>query len=351
MWRFYVHDTISGARLVEVFPSAGSWARRLTGQGQGQHTFVLTDSETGFSRATWRDLLRDNARTLLVCWEETPVYAGMILSSAYDRSTRTVTVSHTEIRHIFKQRLTFGVNQYVNGDLTITNKNANGVVRAILQRATQWSSEWALPLDLPENESGTLSRSWKKHQVLTIEDLLGSVEEEGYEIEFRPALTSGVLRWSVRVGRPISGGFRDFNLTAPECPITDLKMTSDGSKRLTGVFVSGNGTGPDMVTNWAGSTTGNTIPIRDAYESSKDTRNATRLGEIAAAFLDLWDLPIEQYSFKIQLGDETPNAFFPGERVYLESQGDPWMNDGRTTLRVIALSGDMSLAITPEVQI
>lgn len=350
MWRFFIHDTMTGNCLVEVYPSAGSWTRRLNGQGSGSHTFVLTDVLTGFTRSTWRSLLAPNARTLTVCWGETPVYAGIILKSTYNRDSRTISVDHSEIRTIMKNRLTFGVQDHLTGDLTITGKSASGAVRAITQRSVQWSSDWVLPIVHSADGSGSISKAWKWYEVRTIEDCLAEIEKEGWEIDFHPTFDSvRKLSHVVRVGKPITGGLVDYNLTAAACPVTGLQAIRDGVEQLTGVFVTGNGTGADIKTAWAGNSGSTGIPIRDAARSGDSERGDAALQRIADAFLADWALPIEQWSFSLNLSDESPLSVRPGERVKLISRGDPWALDEDRTFRVIALAGDMTLSVKPEV--
>lgn len=350
MWRFYIHDTMAGTCLIEVFPSAGSWTRRLNGQGSGSHTFVLTDVLTGFDRSTWRSLLAPNARTLSVFWDDTPIYAGVILKSTYNRDSRTIAVDHSEIRTIMKSRLTFGVLNHLAGDLTITNKSGSGAVRAITQRAVQWSSGWNLPIVHSADGAGTISKAWKWYQVVTIEDCLGEIEKEGWEIDFFPtANSSRALSHVVRVGKPITGGLVDYNLTADAVPVTGLSVVSDGASQLTGVFVTGNGTGADIVTAWAGNSGSTGIPIRDSSRSGNSEQDVAALTRIAEAYLDDWDLPVEQWSFSLNLSGESPLSVRPGERVKLITRGDPWALDADRVFRVVALSGDMSLTVKPEV--
>lgn len=348
MWRFYVHETITGNRIEEVHPVSGRWVRRLNGRGDGSHSFVLADDE--FTQTEWRAMFTPNSRVLVVAWNDTPVYAGLISETTYHFDTGTVAVSHKELRALFAARLTFGVNVYPQGDLAFTGKSASGAVRAILARAVQWSSEWDLPITLPSDGSGSLSKSWKRYQVHTIEDCLSEIEAEGWEIDFRPTFSGTALRWVVTVGKPIVRGLEDFNLTAPECPLEGVSVSLDGSEQLTGVFVSGNGTGADIVTAWAGNAGANTIPIRDAARTGGQERDTAVLGRIAAAYLEEFDTPLVRWSFTASLSDDvSPAVFLPGERVALVTHGDLWVADGSRTVRCIALSGDMSWRVRPEV--
>ncbi len=355
MWRFFIHDSMTGNFLSEVFPSDGSWTRRLNGEGSGQHSFQVRDGLTGFDRATYQDLLQDNNRIISVSWDDgsstVALYAGLILSSSYDLDSGVVTVQHSEIRTFARQRLTFGVSGYADGDLSFANKSASGAVRAILNRMVQWSPKWVLPIVPPADGEGDITKEWKRYQIKTINDCLAEIESEGWEIDFPPTLDASYkLSFPVRVGKPISGGLVDFNLTADKHPLTDMKVKSDGSKRLTGVFVTGNGTGEDLVSGWTGSAGDSVIPIRDSSRAGGSERDTAVLTRVAEAYFDEWRNPVVSWSFKVQLEDVSASQVTVCSRIRLITSGDPWIDDGARTLRVISLSGDMTLAVTPGVQ-
>lgn len=350
----WVHDTITGARLRRVFPSGGSWTSKVDGVGDSSLTFRLTDPRWGLDRATARDLFQPNKRTIVVTWGDHVEVATVNATATWDREAGVLTVQGRTVREFASQRLTFGVNIYADGDLTITNRTHAGAVRAILTRMTQWNTDWELPLDLPADASGTYSKAVKNYDVAFIESLLAQIEAEGYEIGFRPYLDSGFsLRYQVQVSPQITlGGAVTLPVSVKKSRVKSFKVVEDGSALLTGVFVVGNGTEADMSTGWAGTGGMSGMPIRDASISAKDVRDAAALNRIAAAEIAARVSPIVQRSFSVQVDDTfTPEFVSPGRLLDMDVRGDAWVGDGMERYRVVSVRGDYgSLTVTPEVQ-
>lgn len=355
MWSYAIHDTRTGAHLMEAQPSACSWTRRLTGTGTGSVSFPLLDSETAIPRSTIRDLLKPTARTLVVKWDTHVAFAGMVTDTSYVRDTGVVTANVTEIRGLFVKRMTGGVNQYGSPwDFSYTNRSAAGAARAILARAMAPSSEWNLPIDLPANGAGDLSRQVDFYETMTISDLLAEVEDQsGATIDFRPYLASGVLRWDARaVGESQTFGVSDLPVSPAESRATGLTVKLNGAKQVTGILALGNGTGEDMLTAYAptGGSGAVEIPVRDEKRESKDLKTTAGLQRFADAEYAKWSVVREQLSFKVRLGDDmTPADVQPGRKLRMDVRNDPWIPDGVREQRVIALAGDMGLGVTPEV--
>lgn len=351
MFGFQFHDMVSGSFQMQVFPSGGQWARRMTGNGTAIFSLQLRDPDTAIPKATLRALTRPTARCGVVRWNTTALGAWMVESRIYHRDSGVLDVNMVEVRRLFKERLLHEAGAYANGNLTITNRSAAGAVRAVLLRATQWGPLWGLPLVLPADGAGTLSFTWRNYQALTIEDCLQQIEDTGVEIDFHPVLTNNSLAWEVRVASKITTTGADFPVTAMDPDVKGLSLTEDGSEELTGVVVLGNGTEEDMVTSWAG-TPGYTIPVRDATRDSKDVRDPVQLQKVANTFLAEFAAPLQQFSFDVVLsGDRSPDEVLPGRVLKMEIRGDEFMDDTVADRRVIALSGSIgSFVVKPEVQ-
>lgn len=362
MWLFSIHNTISGAKLLDVQPSAGSWRRALGGGGSGNHTMQLRAAGEGFSPAIARQLSEPNQASLAVHWNDTCLYAGAIINAKYARTTGALTVQHNEgLREILRNRSTFGVGGgYVDGDLIVSNRSASGAVRAILSRGAggSWGSTWDLPIDLPADGAGSISFTWRRWDFHMIDDLLGQIEKLGYEIDFRPYLTAaGVLRYQTVVASKVTAGLLEFNVTAERTPVTGLEVTRDGSKQLSGVFTLGKGSEDKMLRGEAGFVAGPTIPVRDAVRSMKDVSNVDRLNEMSMADLVANRYPSEQWNFSLvaELDDDGAEVLdvaglIPGATMRMLSSGDEYITDGVHDLRLVGLSGDMTRTLTPEVQ-
>ncbi|MEJ1087058.1 hypothetical protein WDU99_01860 [Microbacterium sp. Mu-80] len=368
MWSFSIHTTISGTKLLDVQPSAGSWRRALGGGGSGQHTLQLRAVGEEISPATARQLSEPNQASLVVCWGDVVLYAGAIIKADYKRSTGALTVRHNEgLREILRNRSTFGVGAesgigagYAGGDLVVSGRSASGAVRAILHRGAggYWGGTWDLPIDLPADGAGPISFTWRRWDFHMIDDLLGQIEDLGYEIDFRPYLTAaGALRYQTVVASKITAGLLEFAVTAERTPVTELSVSRDGSKQLSGVFTLGKGSEDKMLKGGAGFMDGPVIPVRDAVVSMKDVANVSRLNEMATAELTQRRHPSEQWDFSLvaevdEDGVEQLDvaALIPGATMRMLSSGDEYITDGVHPLRLVGISGDMSRTLKPEVQ-
>ena len=346
----WLFDMRTGNRIRRVWPSAHPWQTDLKGEGSSTATFKTDDAERPLTNVP--ATFRPNARGLAVLWGDAVLYAGKIESWVYDRDAQTLAVSTVEIRQEMSWRLTYGVNQYENGTLSIANRSASGAVRAILARAMQWSAEWALPIDLPPDGPGTITSTWEFWRKLRISDLLTQIEEEGYEVYFRPYLAGNQIRYQTVVASKIALARTRFMLQAAELPIDRILYMVDGSSEVTGVQGLGDGMEQDQQVAWAGSTTGQDIIIRDTKKAYPDLVGA-RLQEATNAGLIEDQVPLVQWSVGRYLVSEgwSPVHALPGRAWSIYSKGDPIIPDGTHELRVIAVQGDaLSNVIEAEVQ-
>lgn len=351
-WHFQIHNTITGRTVDTVHPSAGSWTRRLSGMGEGEHSFPLT--AMGYADGVARGLFSPWSRTLVVLWDWSPVYAGIITGTEYDRPTGTVTVRHQELRSFFGSRLTFPITDYASGDVKISGKSPWGAVRHVLQRATTGAGR-ELPLDytyLPDGV-GDVGLDFDRYQVATIEDCLSAVQDLGYDIDFVPQFRGDhEFSWAPTVGKPLTTPGPDLDVTAEFSPVKDLRVSIDGAKQATGVFYSGNGTGKDMAYGLSPrAPEAANIPARELYVQGKDVRDSALLNKLADEELGTRRSATVQWSFGVDVSDDmSPLDVVPTKVVTLLTSGDPWLTDDSRACRVVALSADMGLTVTPEVQ-
>lgn len=351
-WRFVIQAAKGGEDVEEVFPSACSWRASRAGTGSGSVTFQTRDAVAALGRDEFWSLLEPNDRMLSVRWGDHVSFLGVLGDWDYDRDAGSLTVAMNEFPGaFFPQRMTFGVNQYALGDLLISNKSRSGAVRAVLQRAMEWSAEWVLPIDLPADGAGSFNAEWRRWDTLRISDLLTQIEQDGTEIYFRPYVSGAGVRLQTLVAPKVTYGASEFSVTAPASPITNVKYLRSGVQQMTGLLGVGNGTGSDMLTAWAG-VGGAAIPIKDMKREFKDIDDVARLQAATTAAFEEYRNPIEQLSFQLELGEAgiSPEDVQVGSVVTLEFQGDQVIPDGQLKQRVIALSGDMGTTLTPEVQ-
>lgn len=353
MWETWVYDMMTGDLLHRVRPSAFPWSTGLLGDGSAEVTFKTDDARYQLTRAQVWSYFRPNARGLALLWGDHVTYAGKVESWRYDRNAQTVAVRTVEMRGETAWRLTYGVNAYAAGTVSVVNRSISGAVRAIFARFTQLSPEYAYPIDLPADGAGTFSAVWEFWRKFRISDLLTQVEQLGYEIYLRPYLTAGRtgIRYQVRVAPKVTIGASAFVLQAPMSPLDEVSYTYDGVNEITGLQGLGNGTGQDQAVAWAGSTTGQDIPVRDTKATFADL-TGSQLQDATNAALAADQDPLVQLSVgKFHLSETWPAEHVTPGRVWnLHSRNDPVIPDSTHVLRVIRASGGLARAVTVEVQ-
>lgn len=350
-WETWIHESISGAPVERVFPEAFPWSTSLLGDGKGTATFKVDDAQKKLTRTRIWSLFTPNSRMLVLRRGSFVAYAGKIDDWDYDHDSKNLTVASVELENEWSWRLTYGVNGYTSGTLTVTNRTHSGAVRAILARAMQWAPEWAYPIDLPSDAAGTFSSKWDYFKKFKISDILDQIRAEGYEIYLRPYIdANGNLRFQTRVAQKVIIGASTFNLQAAETPLSGVHFKLDGSRQLTGLQGVGNGTGQDQEVAWAGGGP-YLIPIRDAKRDFPDRTGARLQAATNQTFNDEKE-PLIQWS----VGEFTISETWPiehaavGRAWQIESNDDIVLPDGVHALRVIALSGGLSTSLKVEVQ-
>lgn len=352
----WVHDTFTGARLHKLNPEGeSSWTSRVAGVDESALTFLAETQ--GFdtraeARAKFNDLFDADRRFMVVSWGDHIESATFNRRPVYDMSTGSFTIAGRGIRTFASERSTFGVNNYVNGDLTITNRTHSGAAAQIMARLMQWAPEWNLPVDLSADASGSYSRAIKRDEMATGEALFQAIEKQGYEIGFRPYFTPAYsVRWQMLVQPKITiGSAIDVPLSVEHPAASGVTVTDDSFKRLTGVFYVGTGHGEDTITAWAGEPAGR--PIRDDFRYAKDIRDQTALQAMANDAFASARYPVRQWSLTVDAGEEfSPALAAPGRLLDLSVADDWWVSDGVYRQRVVSVRGSYgSLTLRPEVQ-
>lgn len=352
MWTYWIHDLRTGDPELQVYPAACSWTRRLSGRGDGRFTFSTADGTSVPRFGAGHELLRPYNRVIAVRWGDHVAYAGVIREWEYDAASRTVQASTEEVRVMFSRRLMGRPTEYGPAwDFSYTGRSANGAVNAILERSLTLTTEYRIPIDKPPWTEGSLSRQARFYEIVTAEDLLREVEDTGATIDFAPYVTdAGRLRWKASAWTTYQRGVLDLSVSAPDSPIRNLRVRLNGDRQASGVVAVGKGTGADMLVAYA--TQGEAgMP---ALVQRVDVKDFDRIEEVAAAgraavLGRVW--PIEQWSYDVHVGSGlSPADLEPGMLLRLDLRGDTWIPDGLREQRVLALAGDMTDFVRPEVQ-
>ncbi len=352
VWSVEIRDTQTGVLQMQVEASGGAWGRGDS--SERQHTFPLRGD--GMTRSARRDLFRKWDRTILQCWDGGPVYAGLISSTSWDPATGMLTVSHVDIRDIARRRMLFGVGSYVPSGTTVcTNLSRRGIARRLiyLGYVFPFSAAWPLPVNLPAEEAGSISRTFYHYEFQTVDQLLSDVQSEsgGPDVDFQPKLSGGLLSWDALIGSPyLAGPTFELSLTGDDQP-TGVTVTENGQKQATGIFTLGKGSEQDMRVG------SDALPVsagisKDFVVPHKDIDDVARLNSLATSDVAKLSAPTVQWTLNVQASVVNPATLRIGSTIRTWSQGDEWISDGWTTHRVIAFSGDFTekITLTLEVQ-
>lgn len=358
-WSHWICDTITGRKLLEVHPSDASWKTSITSIGGGAHTFQLRDADTRLDRATWQTLTVPWARTVVVCWDDAPVYAGLVMGHTYDPFTGVLEVRHREVRCIWGSRMPFTVPEYQpNGVSAAAGKSLRGVMRQIIawgSVAKPVESTWWLPIVLPPDEDGPHTRSWQHYNFETVEQMLSQIEGEdsGPDLNLRPRWNAaGRLEWEARIGA-LGGPTFEYDLTADSIGMTGFPVVTDASRQLTGTFGLGQGSEADMLVGLGQNTDVPEgpfdIPNLDATRPFKNVADPVALRNLAIGELRAFRWPSTTAVPELLAADVLP-AMVLGSTVRAWIEGDEFLSDGWRVSTVTGMSGYLSEKLTLEVQ-
>lgn len=362
-WSFWVCDTRTGVKQLQLTPASGSWSRKLNASGSGSHVFQLAPGDG----IPWRSLVVPWSRTIVVCRHDIPVYAGVIQNSVYDQPTMTLTVNHTDIRDIFAKRYPFGTAGYwsnaptdtIPGALVCTNLSLRAIAAAVVGAAVVGPfATYSLPIVLPSaTEAGSASMTFQNYNFVAVADALTTIQALGPDIDFQPSWSaSNTLQWTMRTGTPtvpaMTGSVFEWNMSTPKPALAALSVTVDGGKQLTGQFTVGTGSEQDMVVGGIGLGLAATIPALDIVNNQKSIDNAPALAAYSTAALAAYSAPTTQWAAGILANDPVApvETLLLGSTFRMFFEGDPWIPDGWASCRLIGYAGDMTETIVPTFQ-
>lgn len=353
-WRVWSVSTSDWSTKVMVTPASAPWARALNSGKGGSTTFKVGDARvaetaTLANLAPWK-------RMLVMEFFGQIVYAGFITGADYDRDAGTVTVTHEDVWSLLKKRvmadlLSNGVQS--RPGLSFTNVTHMNLVKQAIYQGQNDAARFNLPIVLPVDESGTVSKvfdPWLLPTVASVvEDEMGT--EGGPDLDLFPRWRSdGSVEWYLRMG-VLTEGVWSWDLSAPKSPASGLKFRQDGSAMANRVVAVGEGSEKNMLLHVQDGSSGSPFLPLDAVTSYKDAKSQTALAARARADLATRSQPTEQVSMNVQMnGDFTVDMLRLGGTVNYRTQSDPYLGTGWRSARLIEFSGDLSDKIHLEFQ-
>ncbi|WP_183086322.1 hypothetical protein [Mycetocola tolaasinivorans] len=361
MWTYKIVEHSSMRPIARVEPKAASFTRILNAVSTGGATFNVRDGHD------WLRLTAVWAMIFVAEWDGVPQYAGYVIDSRYSKTKGEITIKTECVRTVFARRLPFAVigtgsvPEYPDGTLKVDRKTWPAAVREILRRQAQGGDpeRWNLPLVLPADATGGVSRTFWNYEFWTIEQMLSELQnaEGGPDLDFDPRWsTAGTLEWVVRVGSPrLSRGRVDWHVDASRSAVTDFDAAWNGQKSFSGVHTIGKGSEKKMPVGKAGAPImpGGTVFL-DGAHPYKEISNLAQLNAQARSDAAAFGQITQQWSFKVEgSGDRGLPAIGDislGLAAALTFSSDPIFGPSTHLRYVISYSCDMTNIASVEVQ-
>lgn len=353
-WELTVHDAKTGNYLDRFEPADSSWSTAIASDGSTTETIYVGNPEE-WPPGRIDELFEPNDRLLARSFGSHCMYAQKVEDWAFHKDSGKLTVTTVDLSVETEWRMLGGVDGLAPGNsvppLVVTNQSALAAVGAAYARMMQWDEKWHYPIDIPAAAAGPISGTWEFWKKYRISDVIQQIAERaGAEVFLRPYRTSdGGVRFTIDVAPAITAGSSPMNLTADDCPISDITYRKSGVNQVTGLLGVGNGTGQDQETKWAGEPP-YPIPIRDTKQSFPD-QTEDGLQQATNSYFAANRNPLRQWSVgAFTISDAWPPSHVTPGRVWtVESYGDPAIPNGVHSLRVIKVTGGNGLQLTPEV--
>lgn len=333
-WSYELVRTRDGSRTGRVYAAGtGSWARRIDGRSGGSHVFHLGTNPRVWAR------MRPARRTLVVCYDDEPVYAGVIWAATYDRNAGTVTLRHEDIWSIWERRFAVPQEDAREGGPYViqTYRTYSGISRRthakrIIQMgmAGLWGPlhSYQLPITLPANEDGNWTFTYRTYNFRTVADELARISSySGHmSVDFRPYWrANNEFAWELVVSHFPSVA-KSIHVDAPESPVTSLQLTHDMSEYASESQVTGAGQGESTVqrTRFVGDIHGDFVALAK-YETYSDIETGDGLNSILDGLQEVHRLATVNVDVTVALGEGglSPHDFTIGQNVRLFINDDP----------------------------
>jgi hypothetical protein len=346
-WSVFSVDTITGGDKEQIPVSDFQWSTLLSAGGSATVTIQL-DEVLGYSLSDRQALFAEWARTIVLDWDGTVRFAGIVTGGGYDKSARTLTLTLRDLWGLWARRGAWD-HHAPNMELwsiTYTSMTLGTLAKRAVQRGTDGPPipTMDLPITLPTDVSGSISRSYYGYQIDLVGDVLDDLLAEGLDIDFRGRWVSGAFDWQM-LNDP-STGSHEWNVDADDGGVAGFREKRDADRVTNNSRVIGEGSGRDMLVR-SNRNLSSTLPLLDRIETRKNISDETQAAAIADKNLDLYASPTIAWEFEIAAdGDPGAGDLFLGDTAKLVLSGDPWLGSGVFTRRIVKLSGSLGEQLT-----
>ena len=342
----YSCDAITGAIVDQVPVSAFTWARLLSGRGDGAATIPI---DGGLSKPALRDLLTHWGRILRLDRDGRTVYGGYIIGRPYTRGSSSVGVTLGDLWALLGRRGAWNHHapHMEAWSTTVTGSLAHQAAQAIIRgRTGPAAPRMGIPVTVPGFGGPAVTRTYYGYNAEMVADVHADLLDEGLDIYFRPrTISNGDFDWLMEAGPAwTSGENREVWVTSDDV-VTGFSESSDGARVTNNARSIGEGSEVDMLTRSQRNLT-SPYPLLDRSTERKNISNITQLSALAGQDLVTFGAPTTQWDFTVTADTDID----VGDMVRLWFHGDPWIADGFYDRRVVKISGDLSAQVAVSVQ-
>lgn len=347
--RVWACDTITGARLAPIPASAFSYSRVMNDGGSG--TMALNVNSAQAKKLDLRAVLRETKTTLALEADNKVVYAGVIGNPSYSKDSGVLTVNHADLWTIFSARkaIKHGLPNAMTAHMTFSGLSLGTIAKRLFQEGVAPGSQYALPLLLPNDVTGSESRTYYGYAMqdvtTAVHELMDS--EGGPDIDMVPRWDStGSLQWAPRIGNLSTGTAWEYNLDARDHGLTGVGLDADTTAITTNAYIIGEGSEKNTLYR-SNPSADTSYPALERDTAYKNVTSLSTLGKLAIERTRAYAAPTQQWSASINKDgngkDGSPRVqdLRLGDTVRIYSAGDPWLPVGWSTNRIIKFSGSV----------
>lgn len=331
---------------MELTPLSAPWSRELNTGSSGRMVLQAGDPEEPsivIPATTW-----PLNNWVVIEWDGTPVYAGIITDTEYDWKTKQVTLSHSDLWWFWSRRFVLSdrTSTFPKSSISWSGLRPLSMAKRVIEAGMNGGSDpnYALPIVFPpDGAAGAWSRTVYGYNLETVQDILDELMESeyGFDLGFRPQWSAaGTLEFGVDVDA-FKSNVLEWDLDAEETPVQSLKFRVAGSGISTGIYGVGEGSEKNMLT-YMSPVRGTTYPALETMESFKEINTIPRLAARVLGVRHRSSGAMRQVDATV-LASGSPglHEFRLGSLVRWRAESDTWLPSGWSEdWEVLRMSGD-----------
>lgn len=348
MYQVYTVSTATWGDKALVDASSCQWRRTYNeSAGVQQATFNLSDPDVQALNAA--GLFTPLERAIVVEYDGSVVYAGIVWEDDYDCDSEQLVVKHEDVWSLVALRLiaedrSGAIAEWVRSYTTLADET---VLKRLVQLATSGAGR-GLPIVFESDQSASGNEhTYYGYNLDTLIDAMGEIinAPSGPNVDFKPSWAPGgeTLRWHLRTGDMNPDGRSiEVNAAADDSALRGIKRVRSGREVATRVMGVGEGSGIDIRVRAAAESSSMHLEVVD---QAKNIKTLTGLQRFANGRLAARSRLITQYSGELLMtSDAVGNVaqLHPGVVLRWYMRGDPVISTGWKSHRMIGYGGEIS---------